>query len=958
MRFIKCTVLFFIWIGFYPTLIGQIKNIGIPEIKNYTKSEYKGGTQNWDIAQDKKGNMYFANNKGLLQFDGSSWTIHKLPNLSGLRSLKIDGSGKIFVGGYNEFGYFKSNTRGKLEYTSLSKLIHPNSSEIDIDLIWKIHFNTDEVLFQSFEGIYIYKNKKLRFLKAPKKFQFSFQVKNNLYFQDVLKGIQIYKNGSLFPIEGTTFFNTTEIWGMFPLENDQILIATLDKGLFKYDNGKLTPWETESNTFIKKNSSLGGVLIDNKHLALNSVSDGLILSDINGKIIQQINRTRGLQNNTILTSFIDNDNTIWLGLDNGISIINANSPFTYFGFSYNLSTVYASVVHKGNLYVATNQGLYYHPWDGSIIDNKFILVEGTIGQTWNIQLIDDRLICAHNNGALLIKDGKSVKIVDANGYFYFKKIPNIPNYILGSKYDGFGLFEKTATGLKFRNSILGFDKSATTFEIDEDFIWLKKDANLYQLQLSKDFKKFDYIKKYDRLTPSIKGIGSIQNINKEVSFQVNNQFFNYSEKQNIFFEDKKTNELFKNIPNITSSNEDVFGNIWYVFNETMGVLMVDKKGNYENIQAPFSNLTNNLVSNYFSINSITPNSSFIGLSNGLAHFDSKFLNNLKAKPKAFINFYSIHKDSINTENIQNSIQDDPIENKSNHVKFTFSSPTYVNLEKLEFSYQLEGFDELWSTWSKTISKEYTNLWEGEYKMKVKARNSYGVQSDVVSVGFTILPPWYRHYITYLGYLSLLLVLLYFIRKRIKNKIYKDKIFEKMESRKIYLEKESQINQDKYELEKKIDTLKSNALQIKILAKDKELVNNSLQVVKKNKILNGIIYKLKDINLDTLDESTKIQFTKLNKSIIKEVNADKSWNELEKHIKNVHFDFLKRLKEKYPTISPRELDLSTYLLLNMSTKEIAVLMNISIGGVELARFRLRKKLGLSKKENLIGFLMFI
>ncbi len=128
--------------------------------------------------------------------------------------------------------------------------------------------------------------------------------------------------------------------------------------------------------------------------------------------------------------------------------------------------------------------------------------------------------------------------------------------------------------------------------------------------------------------------------------------------------------------------------------------------------------------------------------------------------------------------------------------------------------------------------------------------------------------------------------------------------------------------------------------------------------KKNKILNGIIHKLKDINIESFEEFTLFQFSKLNKSIIKEVNVDKSWKDLEKHIKSVHFDFLKRLKEKYPAISPREMDLSTYLLMNMSTKEIAEIMNISNGGVELARYRLRKKLVLTKKENLLGFLMSI
>ena len=190
------------------------------------------------------------------------------------------------------------------------------------------------------------------------------------------------------------------------------------------------------------------------------------------------------------------------------------------------------------------------------------------------------------------------------------------------------------------------------------------------------------------------------------------------------------------------------------------------------------------------------------------------------------------------------------------------------------------------------------------------------------------------------------------------KIRKNKYYETIEQRRLYLEKESKIKQEQFELEKEIERLKNEKLQIKILLKDKELVNNTLQVVKKNKILNGIIQKLKDIDTVSFDDSTKFHFNKLNKSIAKEVHTDKSWKDLEKHIKNVHFDFLKRLKEKYPTISPRELDLSTYLLMNMSTKEIAEIMNISSGGVELARYRLRKKLNLTKKENLTGFLMSI
>jgi ligand-binding sensor domain-containing protein/DNA-binding CsgD family transcriptional regulator len=938
-------------------LFSQEKKIGLPEIKNYSRTDYKGDTQNWEINQDKRGNLYFANNKGLFQFDGSSWRKYSLPNSGLIRSFKIDASGKIFVGGNSEFGYFKPNSKGKMEYFSLSKLINKNAGQL-IDIVWKTHLYKNEIIFQTFSNIYIYKDDKLKILKAPSRFQFSFKVGTKLYFQDHKKGLLEYKNGSLIHLEGTTALNNREIWGIFTLTDNNLLIETINNGLFIYDFKKLVPWDTEANEFMKKNGSLGGTVLRNNFIVLNSATNGIIICDKKGKIIQHFNKNKGLQNNTVLTSFVDNKNNIWLGLDSGIDFINENSPITYFGSSYGISTVYASVVHKNYLYVATNQGLLYHSMNDIFNNNNFNLVNGTSGQAWNIQIMDNQLLCSSNKGALVIEDGKTVQTIDNKGYIGFKLIPNKPNYMIGCNYTGFAVFEKVSNKWQYKNQLEGFYGYPYSFQVEKSNLWFQLDNLIYKMTLTDDMKRLKTIKTYQNLSHKDKGIGSIQLLHKTIYFQTNNHFYKYSEDQDLFYEDKKISNLFKTLPKITEIKEDDNGNIWYVFKESLGALMKNKNGTYNNIITPFSNLTGNLVSNYLSVNTIDSQNIFIGLTNGIAHYNPKQKNNLVIKPKAYIRSFTYPGDTLILGNGQKELEKYKIPYKSNHVKFSFSSPTYENLENVEFSYQLEGFDKKWSSWSNNSIKEYTNLREGNYVMKSKVRNSYGIQSEEVSLLFTISPPWYRHPLAYLIYTILIITTIYLIRKRIKMKIRKNKYYETLEQRRLYLEKETKIRQEQYELEKEIEKLKNDKLKIKILAKDKELVNNSLQVAKKNKILNNIINKIKDINVDTFDETTKTQFTKLNRSIVKEVNADKSWKDLEKHIKNVHYDFLKRLKEKYPTISPRELDLATYLLMNMSTKEIAEVMNISNGGVELARYRLRKKLDLNKKENLIGFLMSI
>jgi ligand-binding sensor domain-containing protein/DNA-binding CsgD family transcriptional regulator len=956
MKFARLFILF-ILIQTPLFFFGQVKKIGLPHIKNYSRTEYKGGTQNWNIDQDKNGNLYFGNNDGLLQFDGSTWNKYKAKKSDAIKCLKVDPSGKIYVGCYNEFGYFKANSNGKLEYYSISDLLNKKILN-RIDFIWKIHLYKDEVVFQSFDRIFIYKNNRIKIINAPKRFQFSFLTNSRLYFQDIFSGIMEYKNDKLTYLKGTNALNNSEVWGMIELEKNKMLMATLDKGLFILANNKVSTWNTEANSFIKKNGSLGCILYKNKYVVINSVLDGIIVCNLNGNIIQHINRSKGLQNNTVLNSFIDNNNNLWLGLDNGIAYVNENSFLTYFGFSYNLGTVYSSVVHKGNLYVATNQGVFYHPWNTDFKEGSFKLVDGTTTQAWNVQIINGELICASNKGALVIQEGKMIKNLDPKGYFRFKPIPNNPNYFIGANYNGFSIFEKTSSGIKFRNKILGLDKSSNTFEIDNNYLWLKKDEYVYQITLSKNLLKANSVKIFTRFSEQNSGIGSLQKINSKVYFQSNNVFYTYSKVQDQFIEEPIISTIFKSIPKIKELTEDKNGNLWYVFNESMGALMKVGNNKYKRVTASLSNLTGNLVSNYVSINTIDSKNTFIGLTDGLAHYDSTIENKSEIKPIAHIRNFSFPGDTIHLGNGQNTNKDYKLSYSSNQVKFTFSSPSYENIENLQFTYQLEGFDENWSTWSNSTIKEYTNLKEGNYKMKVKVRNSSGIESDITSISFRVYPPWYRHSLAYLFYLLINIGIVYYIRLRIKIKIRQNKHFETLEQRRLYLEKETKIKQEQYELEKEIEKLENEKLQIKILTKDKELVNNTLQVVKKNKILNGIIQKLKDINSNSFDEGTKAQFTKLNRSIIKEVNTDKSWKDLEKHLKNVHFDFLKKLKEKHPTISPREMDLSTYLLMNMSTKEIAEFMNISTGGVELARYRLRKKLELNQKENLIGYLMSI
>jgi len=115
----------------------NIKSIGVPYVQNYTKAIYQSGNQNWSVTRDERGIMYFANSEGLLTFDGRYWQSYAMPNGLIVRSVAADGKGKVYAGGFGEFGYWENNNKGRLQYHSLAGLIPKDYQPLNEE-IWKI----------------------------------------------------------------------------------------------------------------------------------------------------------------------------------------------------------------------------------------------------------------------------------------------------------------------------------------------------------------------------------------------------------------------------------------------------------------------------------------------------------------------------------------------------------------------------------------------------------------------------------------------------------------------------------------------------------------------------------------------------------------------------------------------------------------------------------------------------
>ena len=104
-----------------------------PPIVKYSSSVYGAGNQSWMISQDDQNYLYFANNDGLLEYNGTTWQLYPAPNETIIRSVKVIGT-KIYTGCYMNFGYWTRQTNGKLKYTSLSDTI--KNKILDDEQFW------------------------------------------------------------------------------------------------------------------------------------------------------------------------------------------------------------------------------------------------------------------------------------------------------------------------------------------------------------------------------------------------------------------------------------------------------------------------------------------------------------------------------------------------------------------------------------------------------------------------------------------------------------------------------------------------------------------------------------------------------------------------------------------------------------------------------------------------------
>lgn len=941
-------------------LFSQVKKIGIPLVRNYHSSEIGAGAQTWMIDTSKDGLAYFANNDGVLEFDGQRWRLYPLPGGIVVRSVKATDDGRIYAGGFNQIGFFAPDERGKLNYNSLQQLV-PNAHK-DYGEVWKIYELPYGIVFQSYEQLMIYHDNTINIISAPGIFHFSYLVNNELYINDQEEGLYRLAHDRLIKIPGTALLRGKLIWSILP-RNDNILIATADEGVYEFDGLKLKEWDNPASKIFKQSQIYCGLTIQENVYAFGTIQDGLIICDGSGNVIQHINIDKGLQNNTILSIDTDQYGNIWLGEDNGLDYVEINSPLTYFTHFNSLSAGYTAVLHKGILYLGTNRGVFYHDWEklkSGLGNQKFEIVPGTRGQVWDLKVVDGTLFCGHNSGIFIIKGINTQKISDVQGGWTFLQPKKRNDLLICGTYTNLVKFERINGEWQEGQKIGGFNESSRFLtDAGDNKIWMTHGyLGAFRLHLDENYDSVRKVELYNSNhgLPSDKNVSVFEIFNRPV-FTTESGFYKYDARTNNFIPDNELNSTFKE-KIIYELQEDEEENIWYFTMDGTGVFRLQEDGSYVDVEVPFRELKGRFIKWFQFVYPLDNENVFFGIQDGFVHYTPGFPKNYKQPLNAFIRRMEL----LNLDSIlyfggidsQNILPEIPF--RYNQLQIEFSANDFENPNHILYSTFLEGFDDGWSAWQSRSIREFTNLRHGIHTFHVKARNIFGTESEVSTVNFEILPPWYLKWWAFLIYALAVAGFFLIVVKYIRYRIQRSKKQEEERQKQLFREREKQLETEALEAEKEIINLRNEKLKVEMMQKDKELANNTMQMIQKSNSLNAIKKELKKLSKEIDDELIQNHINLMIRKINREIDTENQWKVFEEHFESVHQEFLNRLKARYPDLTPREMKLCAYLRLNISSKEIATLMNISTRGVEISRYRLRKKLSLGREENLTEFIM--
>lgn len=914
MKSAALKILFFVFVAFQL----QAQEL-LPFVENFTKSEYHGDNQNWNITQGSDNAIYFANNHYFLRYNGVKWEKYTLPNKTIIRAVKAV-KDRIYCGSYKEFGYWQ-RIAGKMKYFSLAADKNLFSGRSANEEIWKIFEKDGRIYFQSFNELFIYDHHGIEKMRFPFQISYCYLIENQIYVASVRNGIYIMRGKEFIRKENWSAVNNDIIHNI-EKHQGKLYVFTKANGVFVEENNQLVPWNNLLNSKLKSDAILTSKFVSNKILAVGTVQQGLYLVDLDDHSFKNINRQNAIKNNAVLSITQDKENDLWLGLDNGIAHVELNSSVNVFLDNTGvLGSVYAlSTMADGYLFV-TNHGVFVYK------DKQLQPVPNSQGQVWDVYRLNGHYLIGHNDGTFIYDGAQLKKVNNISGGWKFLK-SDFDNAYFQAHYSGIVCYQ----GTDFSNPkpLAGLTKPIRNIVQNKpNELWAADNyRSLYRITYDNSFttKKIENISQQNGITNDF-GV-KLFSYKNEILFLIDKIWYSYNAITAKLEKDKVFNSAFPNISDIIPIDDEHF----LILNS--GLLYVISQVNGEFVWE------------------LIPEKYYEGK---LILEDSRIY---KSGDRIFLNLddgflsYELHKSRLKSDKViiegfyQGSLITPETEVKYNQsVEINVIAGNY-GFNRKDLFYRLNNAKDYIRI--RKGSLFLNNLHSGNQALEIYYFNGKNYV-NVASYRFSVNNPWYFSIWMVLVYILLISGSFYLyykwnkFRYMQKLQLKEEELRHQQKILELELKAENELNIQEYE---------KHILELEVQTKSSEVAGKSLSIAKQSEMIDNI-----RLILQQEDDIDRLKSEILKAIKINAVNKHE-WEVFENNLSHIHQSFISGLSSKYPQLTSKDIKLCIYLKMNLSSKEIAPLMNISFRGVELHRYRLRKKLGLSPDENLYKFMLSV
>ncbi len=759
-----------------PSFNGK-QTTGTPFLRNYSPDEYQADGQNWAIAQDQNGIMYFGNN-GVVEYDGVAWRLIPTEKKTVVRSLAVDKNNRVYVGAYGEIGYLAPGKSSQLQYHSL--LSHLEKQYLDFSDVWQTIATSSSVYFVTQKYVFRWANQRMHVWKAQQNFHVGFSLNDQFYVRQWGVGLMRDEGDSLTLAPGGARLADERVFAMLPWSGSKSgggkavsLIATRANGLYLYDGVSLTPFPTAADAILKEALVYYGVQLPNGRYAFATLKNGVIVVDGEGNLVHHLNKASGLQDETAWFLYVDRQDGLWIGLDAGISRVEVASPFTQFTNLAGLEGYVLNITrHQGNLYVATSLGTYF--LDGTNGGNsdggrRFKRMPGIPPQCWALLPMGQSLLLATFDGVFEIR-GQQAKLLNKAYSFILHRSKQDTNRVFVGLQNGLMSLYHEGGQWQVEGRLDSIDfEIRNILETPDRKLWVTpRFQGILKIDYAKGFNIHAPVVRYDTLHGLPPGDRNFAFLTRKgLRFGTHRGIYRLDETQQRFVPDTS---LIKGFPTdqapIFHAAQDANGNLCFFYGEKsdFGRALLQKDGSYTWEGKPMLRVAGAKAEFAYS-DPFRRELTWIGGNNRVILYDASVAKNYELEFSTQIRQVIANGDSLIFGGAGSEAEGSvTVPFAENTLRFSYAAPSFDDESKNEYQYRLEGYDDNWSKWTTEPHKDYTKLPAGNYRFLVRAKNIYQHIGSTASFEFKILPPFYQTWWAYLFYALLFIGVGYALRQ--------------------------------------------------------------------------------------------------------------------------------------------------------------------------------------------------